>query len=38
MQSIYFLGTFVLDKNNILPAGAFKCPAFMRIVVSFPAR
>jgi hypothetical protein len=38
MQHIYFLGPILLDKSNILRAAAFKCPAFMHIVESFPAR
>jgi hypothetical protein len=38
MQNIYFLGPVLLDKSNILRAGAFKFPAFMHIVARFPAR
>jgi hypothetical protein len=34
MQHIYFLSPILLDKNNILCAAAFKCPAFMHVVAS----
>jgi hypothetical protein len=37
MQHIYFLDPVLLDRNNILHAAAFECPAFMHIVASFPA-
>jgi hypothetical protein len=38
MQHIYFLSPNLLDKNNVLRAVAFKCPAFMHIVARFPTR
>jgi hypothetical protein len=38
IQHIYFLGPFLLNKNNILRPVAFKCPAFMHVVARFPAR
>jgi hypothetical protein len=38
MQHIYFLGQVLFDKNNILRAAAFKCPAFTQVVARFPAR
>jgi hypothetical protein len=38
MQHIYFLGPVLLYKNNVLRAASFKCPAFMHVVASFPAR
>jgi hypothetical protein len=38
MQNIYFLGPILLDKNSILHAASFKCPAFTHVVARFPAR
>jgi hypothetical protein len=36
-NATHFLGPILLDKN-ILPAAAFKCPVFMHVVSTFPAR
>jgi hypothetical protein len=38
MQHIYFLGPILMDKNIILRAAAFKCPAFMHVAARFPAK
>jgi hypothetical protein len=38
MQHVYYLGPVLLNKNNILCAAGFKCPAFMNVDSRFPAR